>query len=92
MINLLWKVLCLAEHHFDSIVFQAEAELRHEKHTWLLQRLLYHELQELLLDYDLKGQEVSLASEDRQVCIQKSTGKKENTVKDTSRHVNLMIV
>ncbi|KAL5021616.1 hypothetical protein ScPMuIL_000771 [Solemya velum] len=67
-------LLALSSHVIDTGVssqiqkdlVQAEAELRHEKHTWLLQRLLYHELQELLLDYDLKGQEVSLASEDRQ--------------------------
>ncbi|KAH3774522.1 HAUS augmin-like complex subunit 4 isoform X1 [Dreissena polymorpha] len=45
---------------------QAEELLRHEKHSWLLQHILYLELQELLLDYEIRSQEVSLSSRDQQ--------------------------
>lgn len=45
---------------------QAEEVLRHEKHAWLLNLILYTELQELALDYDIKSQEVSLSSRDAQ--------------------------
>lgn len=45
---------------------QAQEEIRHAKHTWLLQNVLYQELKELLLDYELKGQEVAMSSDDKQ--------------------------
>ncbi|XP_060567322.1 HAUS augmin-like complex subunit 4, partial [Ruditapes philippinarum] len=45
---------------------QAEEVLRHEKHSWLLNHILYLEVQELLLDYELKSQDVSLSSRDQQ--------------------------
>ncbi|XP_033755196.1 HAUS augmin-like complex subunit 4 [Pecten maximus] len=45
---------------------QAEEELKHEKHSWLLQKILYHELEELLHDYDIKSQDTALCTEDRQ--------------------------
>lgn len=45
---------------------QAEEVLRHEKHSWLLNHILYHETQELLLDYEIKSQDVSLSSRDQQ--------------------------
>jgi hypothetical protein len=46
---------------------KAEEVLRHEKHSWLLNHILYLEVQELLLDYELKSQDVSLSSRDQQV-------------------------
>ncbi|KAL4235065.1 HAUS augmin-like complex subunit 4 [Mactra antiquata] len=45
---------------------QAEEVLRHEKHSWLLNHILYLEVQEMLLDYELKSQTVSLSSRDQQ--------------------------
>ncbi|XP_045192379.2 HAUS augmin-like complex subunit 4 [Mercenaria mercenaria] len=45
---------------------QAEEVLRHEKHSWLLNHILYLEVQELLLDYELKSQDISLSSRDQQ--------------------------
>lgn len=45
---------------------QAEEVLRHEKHSWLLNHVLYHETEELLLDYELKSLDVSLSSRDQQ--------------------------
>lgn len=45
---------------------QAEEVLRHEKHSWLLNHILYLEVQELLLDYELRSQDVSLSSRDQQ--------------------------
>ncbi|OWF49879.1 HAUS augmin-like complex subunit 4 [Mizuhopecten yessoensis] len=47
-------------------LLQAEEELKHEKHSWLLQKILYHELEELLRDYDIKSQDTALSTEDRQ--------------------------
>lgn len=45
---------------------QAEEELKHEKHSWLMQKTLYREVEELLMDYEIKSQECSLSSEDKQ--------------------------
>ncbi|XP_060068539.1 HAUS augmin-like complex subunit 4 [Ylistrum balloti] len=45
---------------------QAEEELKHEKHSWLLQNILYHELAELLREYDIKSQDTALSTEDKQ--------------------------
>ncbi|XP_041375910.1 HAUS augmin-like complex subunit 4 [Gigantopelta aegis] len=45
---------------------QAEDVLHHEKHSWLLVHILYHELQEMLLDYDINSQDVSVTTEDKQ--------------------------
>ncbi|XP_076111308.1 HAUS augmin-like complex subunit 4 [Mytilus galloprovincialis] len=45
---------------------QAEEELKHEKHNWLMQKTIYREVEELLMDYEIKSQECSLSSEDKQ--------------------------
>ncbi|XP_022343998.2 HAUS augmin-like complex subunit 4 [Crassostrea virginica] len=45
---------------------QAEEELRHEKHTWLLQHILYKEIEEFLVDSELKNQDVALSPDDKQ--------------------------
>ena len=41
--------------------------LRHEKHSWLLNHILYLEVQELVLDYEIRSLEISLSSRDEQV-------------------------
>ena len=41
--------------------------LRHEKHSWLLNHILYLEVQELTLDYEIRLLEMSLSSRDEQV-------------------------
>ncbi|KAL8570497.1 hypothetical protein ACOMHN_034532 [Nucella lapillus] len=43
---------------------QAEENLRHEKHSWLQSQLLHREMQEIILDYDLKGRDTSLSPAD----------------------------
>lgn len=67
-------LLILSDHISDEGVSslvqqdlqQAEEELKHEKHSWLLQKILYHELEELLRDYDIKSHDTALSTEDRQ--------------------------
>lgn len=56
---------------YTGLLFQAQEEIRYAKHTWLLQNVLYQELKELLLDYELKGQEVAMSSDDKQVSARK---------------------
>lgn len=48
-------------------LLQAEELLRHEKHTWLQNHILYTETQELLLDYELRSLDMSLSSRDHEV-------------------------
>ena len=48
-------------------VLQAEETLRHEKHGWLQSHILHRELQEIILDYDIKSLGTSLATADREV-------------------------
>lgn len=45
---------------------QCYEALRHEKQKWLFNQILYAEVQELLLDYELKSLDVSLSSRDQQ--------------------------
>lgn len=45
---------------------QAEEELRHEKHSWLLQHTLYKEIEEFLIDSELRSQDVALSPDDKQ--------------------------
>jgi len=47
--------------------WKAEEVLRHERHSWLLNHILYLEIEELLLDYEIRSQDVSLSSRDQQV-------------------------
>jgi hypothetical protein len=49
------------------IHLQAEEEMRHERHTWLLQHILYKEIEEFLLDAELNNQDVALSPDDKQV-------------------------
>ncbi|XP_050395830.1 HAUS augmin-like complex subunit 4 [Patella vulgata] len=44
---------------------QSKEILHHAKHTWLLNQVLYHEVKELILEYKIKGQDVSLCSDDK---------------------------
>ncbi|XP_071085100.1 HAUS augmin-like complex subunit 4 [Haliotis cracherodii] len=53
--------------HKDLV--QAQELLKHEKHTWLLHHILHHEVQELILDYEMKSQEMSLAADDKQFLV-----------------------
>ncbi|ESO98216.1 hypothetical protein LOTGIDRAFT_187302 [Lottia gigantea] len=49
----------------DKDLTQAKEILHHEKHSWLLNKLLYSEVKELILDYKIKAQEISLCSDDK---------------------------
>ncbi|WAR12239.1 HAUS4-like protein [Mya arenaria] len=44
----------------------AEEVLRHARHSWLLNHILYLEVQELLLDYEIRSLDTSLSSRDQQ--------------------------
>ena len=54
---------------FGFPFLQAEEILRHEKHSWLLNHILYLEVQELVLDYELRSLEITLSSRDQQVRV-----------------------
>ncbi|XP_076470156.1 HAUS augmin-like complex subunit 4 [Babylonia areolata] len=43
---------------------QAEETLRLEKHSWLQSQILHRELQEIILDYELKSRDTSLTTAD----------------------------
>lgn len=43
--------------------------MRHEKHTWLLQHTLYKEIEEFLIDSELRSQDVALSPDDKQVYV-----------------------
>lgn len=43
--------------------------MRHEKHTWLLQHTLYKEIEEFLIDSELRSQDVALSPNDKQVPV-----------------------
>lgn len=45
---------------------QAEEILRHEKHTWLQSHILHHEIQEMILDYDLRAHDTGLSTADKE--------------------------
>ncbi|XP_061163614.1 HAUS augmin-like complex subunit 4 [Saccostrea echinata] len=52
--------------HVKQELEQAEEELRHEKHSWLLQHILYKEIEEFLVDLELKSKDVSQSPDDKQ--------------------------
>ncbi|XP_052815256.1 HAUS augmin-like complex subunit 4 [Mya arenaria] len=50
----------------DKDLKQAKEVLRHARHSWLLNHILYLEVQELLLDYEIRSLDTSLSSRDQQ--------------------------
>lgn len=57
-------------HYVHQDLLQAEEILRHEKHVWLQHLVLHHELQEMILDYELRANDNSISIADKEVFIE----------------------